>query len=64
MDVLIKRYEELLNRFCKYLAMEYENNTSKNSIDKTLTIKNEVLKFILVVKLFIKSFNNIHLSFV
>ena len=28
--------EELLNRFCKYLAMEYENNTSKNSIDNRI----------------------------
>jgi len=28
--------EELLNRFCKYLTMEYENNTSKNSIDNRI----------------------------
>ena len=28
--------DELLNRFCKYLAMEYENNTSKNSIDNRI----------------------------
>ncbi len=38
--------EELLNKFCKYLTMEYENNSSKNSIDnrinsicRTITIK-------------------------
>ena len=38
--------EELLNKFCKYLTMEYENNPSKNSIDnrinsicRTITIK-------------------------
>ena len=28
--------KELLNRFCKYLTMEYENNTSKNSIDNRI----------------------------
>lgn len=28
--------EELLNKFCKYLTMEYENNSSKNSIDNRI----------------------------
>lgn len=38
--------EELLNKFLKFLSVEYENNTSKNSLDnrinsicKTITSK-------------------------
>lgn len=46
--------DELLNEFCKYLAMEYENNTSKNSIDNRInsickTISTKYDKYIRII---------------
>ena len=46
--------EELLNKFCRYLTMEYENNTSKNSIDNRInsvskTINSKYDKFIRII---------------
>ena len=50
-EIVIYLSEDLLNKFLKFLSVEYENNTSKNSLDNrinsiTRTITDKYDKYI------------------